>query len=209
MTTQQTAGDRAPAAAGARRPATAPQDREHVAPVPRHRRRSTAAALGATRLLTAVVFLWAFADKAFGLGYATPGERSWANGGSPAGGYLASVDVGPMAGVFNSWAGSTLVDALFMGGLPAVGVALLAGVARWPAALGGGLMMLTMWVAAWPPARELADGTPSMSTNPLVDHHLLYAAVLVALAATAAGHHAGLGRRWEEVPLVRRFPWLR
>ncbi|NJP68478.1 hypothetical protein HCJ92_19805 [Streptomyces sp. ventii] len=178
-------------------------------PVPPHPWRGTAAALAVTRLMTAAIFLWAFADKAFGLGYATPGERSWVNGGSPTGGYLSSVDVGPMAGVFNSWAGSTAVDVLFMGGLLAVGVALLAGVALWPAALGGGLMMLMMWVAAWPPARELADGTPSMSTNPLVDHHLLYVAVLVVLAATAAGHHAGLGRRWEEAPLARRFPWLR
>ncbi len=96
-----------------------------------------------------------------------------------------------------------------MVGLLGVGAALLAGVALWPAAAAGTLMMALMWMAEWPPARHLSDGSPSMSTNPFADCHLVYAAALVALAATGAGAVWGLGRLWARVPVVARHRWLR
>src|SRR3546814_5818912 len=39
--------------------------------------------MAALRVGVGSVFLWAFLDKLFGLGYSTPSERSWLNGGSP------------------------------------------------------------------------------------------------------------------------------
>ncbi|WEH20052.1 DoxX family membrane protein [Streptomyces sp. VNUA24] len=166
-------------------------------------------ALASLRLLTGFVFLWAFLDKTFGLGYATPSGKGWIDGGSPTRGFLGSVAVGPMESTFHSWAGDTWADWLFMLGLLGIGLALAAGVALRLAAVAGTVMMALMWIAEWPPARHLSDGSPSMSTNPFAEYHLVYAVVLVVFAATAAGGTLGLGRFWAGLPLVRRSPWLR
>ena len=48
-----------------------------------------------------------------------------------------------------------------------------------------------------------------MSTNPIVEYHVVYALVPIALAVTAAGNTWGLGRRWAELDRVRRNAWLR
>jgi thiosulfate dehydrogenase [quinone] large subunit len=66
-----------------------------------------------------------------------------------------------------------------------------------------------MWVAEWPPAQYLSDGTPSMSTNPFVDHHVVHAVALITLAAASDGDTLGLGRLWAVLPLVHRGSWLR
>ena len=161
------------------------------------------------RLLTGFVFLWAFLDKTFGLGYATPSGKGWIDGGSPTKGFLSSVAAGPMESTFHSWAGAASVDWLFMLGLLGIGVALIAGVALRFAAVAGTLMMAFMWLAEWPPAQHLSDGSPSMSSNPFVDYHLVYAVALIVLAAVAAGDTLGLGRLWAKLPLVRRNHWLR
>ncbi|MGW2944869.1 hypothetical protein [Streptomyces sp. NPDC001226] len=165
--------------------------------------------LASLRLLTGFVFLWAFLDKTFGFGYATPFGKGWIDGGSPTKGFLSSVAAGPLQSTFHSWAGDTWADWLFMLGLLGIGVALVAGVALRFAAVAGTLMMALMWLAEWPPAKHLADGSSSMSTNPFADYHLIYAVVLIALAAVSAGDTLGLGRLWAKLPLVRRSPWLR
>lgn len=78
------------------------------------------------RLAIGFEFLWAFFDKTFGLGYATPTARAWINGGSPTKGFLSGA-IGPLQGVFNSIAGAPVVDWLFMLGLLGVGLALILG----------------------------------------------------------------------------------
>ncbi|GGM96895.1 DoxX family membrane protein [Streptomyces fuscichromogenes] len=168
-----------------------------------------ACTLASLRLLTGFVFLWAFLDKTFGFGYATPPGKGWIDGGSPAKGFLGSVAAGPMRSTFHSWAGDTWADWLFMLGLLGVGVALTAGVALRLAAVAGTAMMALMWLAEWPPAKHLADGSASMSSNPFVDYHLIYAVALIALAACSAGDALGLGHLWAKLPLVRRSRWLR
>ncbi|MEI5525636.1 hypothetical protein WB401_13830 [Streptomyces brasiliscabiei] len=165
--------------------------------------------LASLRLLTGFVFLWAFLDKTFGLGYATQSGKGWIDGGSPTRGFLGSVAAGPMESTFHSWAGDPWADWLFMLGLLGIGLALTAGVALRLTAVAGTVMMALMWIAEWPPAQHLSDGSPSMSTNPFAEYHLVYAVVLVVLAATAAGDTLGLGRLWAGLPLVRRSPWLR
>ncbi|MFE9559990.1 hypothetical protein ACFYM0_02625 [Streptomyces sp. NPDC006487] len=161
-----------------------------------------------TRLLTSFTFLWAFADKAFGWGYATPSGKGWIDGGSPTKGFLSHVAAGPLEGTFHAWAGAAWADWAFMLGLLGIGIALAGGVALRAAAAAGTVMMALMWAAEWPPARHVSDGTLSMSTNPLVDYHVLYAAVLVMLAVIGAGRVWGLSTAWRSLPLVRRNRWL-
>ncbi|MFB7330937.1 hypothetical protein ACFC00_04755 [Streptomyces adustus] len=161
------------------------------------------------RLLTGFVFLWAFLDKTFGLGYATPSGKGWIDGGSPTKGFLGSVAAGPMRSTFHSWAGAPWADWLFMLGLLGIGLALTVGLALRIAAVAGTAMMALMWIAEWPPARHLADGSASMSANPFADYHLIYAVALIALAAAAAGDTLGAGRFWSGLPLVRDHRWLR
>ncbi|MET8978008.1 hypothetical protein ABZX85_20580 [Streptomyces sp. NPDC004539] len=165
--------------------------------------------LASLRLVTGFVFLWAFLDKTFGFGYATPSGKGWIDGGSPTKGFLSHVSAGPMQSTFHSWAGDTWTDWLFMLALLGIGLAVSTGVALRIAAAAATALMAFMWIAEWPPAKHLADGTASMSTNPFADYHLVYAIVLIALAAFAAGDALGLGRAWSRLPIVRDHTWLR
>ncbi|MFE9172070.1 hypothetical protein ACFYNZ_21750 [Streptomyces kebangsaanensis] len=167
-----------------------------------------ARALAGLRVLLGFVFLWAFLDKTFGLGYATPSGKGWIDGASPTRGFLGAVATGPMESVFHSWAGAAWADWLFMLGLLGIGAALIAGIGLRLAAVAGTAMMALMWVAEWPPAQHLSDGSPSMSTNPFADYHLVYAVALIVLAATGAGATWGLGRLWARLPFVGRNRWL-
>jgi thiosulfate dehydrogenase [quinone] large subunit len=144
-------------------------------------------AMATLRILLGAMLLWAFADKAFGLGFATPAAKSWAAGASPTAGYLGSLK-GSLAGAFQPLAGNPTVDAAFMLGLLLVGTALVLGVALRAAAFGGSLLMLLMWLSALP-----------IKTNPVLDEHVIYAAAIIALAAAGAGNTWGFGRRWTEL----------
>ena len=142
------------------------------------------------------MFLWAFVDKVFGLGKSTVSANSWLNGGCPTTGYLKCVS-GPFAGVFNRLAGATWADWLFMIALLAIGLALALGIGMRIAAVSGALLLVFMWAASLP-----------IATNPFLDDHLVYAMVLAGLALTHAGDTVGLGRRWSQMDIVKRFPAL-
>jgi len=62
--------------------------------------------LAVFRVVLGCEFLWAFVDKTFGLGYATPAERAWIYGGSPTKGFLSRAAVGPLEGTFHTIAGA-------------------------------------------------------------------------------------------------------
>jgi thiosulfate dehydrogenase (quinone) large subunit len=164
--------------------------------------------LAIVRVVVGLEFLWAFCDKSFGLGYATPTARAWINGGSPTKGFLSRVAVGPLEGTFHAWAGAAWADWLFMAGLLGIGIALVLGIGLRVAAVSGTVMMVLMWAAEWPLAKVTSAGAPTMSTNPIVDYHIIYALVLIALAVTYAGNVWGLGRRWARLPFVQRHRWL-
>lgn len=149
-----------------------------------------------TRIALGLVFLWAFIDKLFGLGFATPPERSWLNGGSPTRGFLSNV-AGPFAGAFNAIAGNVVVDWLFMLGLLGIGLALVLGIGVRVAAGAGAVMMLLMWAASLP-----------LENHPFLDDHVVYALVLIGLALDKAGPTWGLGEWWAHRPLVQRNRWL-
>ena len=153
--------------------------------------------LAGIRLALGWIFLWAFLDKCFGLGHDTPTGKSWVNGGSPTRGFLGSAAKGPFASAYHSLAGTTFADVMFMAALLAIGVALILGIAIRLAAAAGALLTVLMWTVVLPPAG-----------NPLIDDHLVYAAVLILLALMRAGDTLGLGRYWAGRPLLRRAPWL-
>jgi len=163
--------------------------------------------LALLRFATGFIFLWAFLDKTFGLGYATTTQKAWIAGGSPTKGFLASVEVGPFAGTAHAMAGTWWADWLFMLALLGVGVAVMAGIAMWPAAIAGSLLVLMMWAAEFPIDRFTSTGAPSGSNNPIVDYHIIYALVLLALAATSAGVTWGLSRYWNRLPYIRDHAW--
>ena len=162
------------------------------------------AAIALIRVGTGFVFLWAFLDKAFGLGYSTPSSKAWIHGGSPTKGFLASVNAGPFQSSFNAWAGHTWADYLFMIGLAGIGVALILGVGVRIAALCGTLMVAFMWFAVYPPAKYGAGGVATGSSNPFVDEHVMDAFALLAIAVFGAGSRFGLGAWWSKLPLVSR-----
>jgi thiosulfate dehydrogenase (quinone) large subunit len=167
-----------------------------------------ARALAVLRISTGFVFLWAFLDKTFGLGYSTPSAKAWINGGSPTKGFLSSVDVGPFQSLFHTMAGTWYANGLFMLSMLAVGVALIAGIGMRIAAGAGVLVLAMMWLAEFPLAQHTADGKASGSSNPITDYHFVYAVGLVALALTYAGHTWGLGRWWAQLPFVQKNRWL-
>ncbi|QIK67236.1 DoxX family membrane protein [Nocardioides sp. HDW12B] len=150
------------------------------------------------RLALGWTFLWAFLDKTFGLGHETAAADAWTEGGSPTEGFLSFATAGPFADTYQGIAGAAWADWLFMIGLLGIGVALVLGVAMRIAVASGALMLVLMWTAVLPPAN-----------NPFMDDHLIYAGLLVLLAALGAGRTLGLGTWWESLPIVRSNSWLR
>jgi thiosulfate dehydrogenase [quinone] large subunit len=153
--------------------------------------------LAVLRIAFGLTFLWAFIDKVFGLGYATPSGKGWIDGGDPTAGFLGKGTSGPFADFYHSLVGDFWVTPLFMVGLAGIGLALTLGIGMRIAAVSGALLYLMMWTAALPP-----------QNNPVIDDHILGAVTLVALALLAAGKTWGLGQQWSRLSIVRRFPWL-
>ncbi|MDF2711420.1 DoxX family protein [Nonomuraea muscovyensis] len=140
------------------------------------------------------IFLWAFLDKTFGWGFATPAKRAWIEGGSPTTGFLKGTGENALGGLFSSLAGQVWVDWLFMAGLLGIGLALVLGVGTRIAAVTGSLMLVLMWAAELP-----------LPNNPFMDDHIIYSIVLVGLALANAGTTLGLGN----LPIVQRNPYLK
>lgn len=152
--------------------------------------------LAVTRMLLGFVFLWAFLDKMFGLGFSTPTARAWINGGSPTTGYLSNLD-GMFASFFNGLAGNVLVDWLFMLGLFGVGIGLILGIAMRLSIVSGIAMLILMWLAALP-----------LTTNPILDDHIVYAAMLTVFWFSLSLQRLSLGHNWRSVSFVKNNSWL-
>ncbi|MFD0630868.1 hypothetical protein [Catenulispora yoronensis] len=148
------------------------------------------------RALLGWTFVWAFLDKLFGLGKATPTSKAWIHGGSPTTAYLTNVK-GPFQGFFHGLAGQAWADWLFMIGLAGIGVGLVLGIVMRVTAVCGALLLVFMWMASLP-----------ISSNPFLDDHLIDALVVLGIGFTTLGWQFGLGRWWSGTPLVQRYPWL-
>ncbi len=123
------------------------------------------------RFVMSFIFLWAFFDKVFGLGYATKSAQAWIHGGSPTTGFLSFAAKGPFVEIFKSLAGMPLVDWLFMGGLLFVGLTLLLNrYVVWGSVVGI-MMMILMYLSLLFP-----------ENNPVIDEHIVYILVFAILA---------------------------
>jgi thiosulfate dehydrogenase (quinone) large subunit len=158
------------------------------------------------------IFFWAFLDKLLALGFATGrdpetgvvdrfGPAAWVEGGSPTDGFLSfglhTKD--PFESFYSDLAGQDWVDWVYMLSMAAIGVTLLLGIMVRIAAIGGAIWMVLFYTASaiWP------------ENNPFLDEHVVEFIILIGLAYVGAGRYLGLGRWWERVSIVRRYPVLR
>lgn len=160
------------------------------------------------RIGLGAIFLWAFLDKLFGLGFSTCRDATtsvinsgcsdaYVQGGSPTTGFLKFATKGPFADFFQNLAGSSLVDLLFMAGLLGVGVGLMLGVFVKLSAIAGGIMFVLMWAAAiWP------------EHHPFLDDHILYTLALAGIYFSNSNQKWGLRSWWVKQPLVKNLPIL-
>jgi thiosulfate dehydrogenase [quinone] large subunit len=153
----------------------------------------------AARFSLGFIFLWAFLDKVFGLGFATPAGLAWINGVSPTNGFLRYGVNGFFATFFHSLAGNVLIDWVFMSGLFGIGLTLILGVATKISGKLGALLMIIVWLAKLP-----------SENNPLIDEHSIYLIVLLGIATSTirSEDYYGLGKWWKKTSLVKRFPFL-
>jgi thiosulfate dehydrogenase [quinone] large subunit len=165
-------------------------------------------ALGLARISLGLVFLWAFFDKLFGLGFATCHaaktdtvqalcSQAWIKGGSPTAGFLEHATKGPLADFYQALAGHAVIDWLFMLALLLIGVALLLGIAMRLAVVFGSLLLLMMWSASLPP-----------TNHPVIDEHIVYVFLLLSLPASNTRQRLSFGRWWGKQKFVQRFPFL-
>jgi thiosulfate dehydrogenase (quinone) large subunit len=122
------------------------------------------------RYVMSFIFLWAFFDKVFGLGFSTTPAQAWIHGGSPTAGFLGHAVKGPFMDLFHSLSGVVIVDWLFMLGLLFIGLALLCKkYIKW-GAIAGSVMLALMYLSLMLPAN-----------NPVIDEHIVYILVLILL----------------------------
>ena len=164
-------------------------------------------ALALARIGIGFIFLWAFIDKLFGLGFATCRDKldavhlgcsqAWVHGGSPTTGFLGHATQGPFASTYHHLAGHSWVDYLFMAGLLAVGVGLILGIGMRLATSAGILMLALMWTSLlWP------------ANNPVLDEHVIYIFVLLALNLGNSQQKWGMRDWWTGTSLVKAMPVL-
>ena len=148
--------------------------------------------LAIMRIVVGFFFLWAFLDKAFGLGFSTPRQMAWINGGLPAQGFIKGVAANsPFESVVELVA-NPVGDWLFMAGMLGVGVALTLGIGLKVSAIAASALMVSMYLALWPIG---TGGTDNAATNPLVDLHspLGSGSVHHPVRADAGRRHPGAG----------------
>lgn len=155
------------------------------------------------------IFLWAFFDKLFGLGFSTCKDRisgdvtvgcsdAWINGGSPTTDFLNNATAGPFTEFYRNLAGQAWVDWLFMLGLLVVGIGLLLGIFVRFAAFSGIVMLVLMWSALlWP------------ANAPGVDEHIIYALALFGVALIDEHQAWGLRSWWLKTSLAKALRFLR
>ncbi len=170
--------------------------------------------LSITRIALGFYFLWAFIDKLLGLGFQTCRstledgsiqidafcDSAWVNGGHITEGYLVygGNANSPFNEFFVNLGAERWTDWPFMLGLLGVGLALMLGIGSKIGAISGSLMLVFMYLTQMP-----------VSTNPVLDEHLIYALAMIAIVWVEVGRQQiGLGKWWRSLDLVKANGWL-
>ncbi|EFW26924.1 hypothetical protein HMPREF9057_01690 [Actinomyces sp. oral taxon 171 str. F0337] len=152
--------------------------------------------LAIMRIVVGFFFLWTFLDKTFGLGFSTPRQMAWINGGQPAQGFIKGVAVNSPFGSAFELLANPIGDWLFMAGMLGVGIALTLGIGLKVSAIAASALMVSLYLALWPIG---TGGTENAATNPLVDLHWVLSLSTVLFALTRAGDTLGLGTWWSRL----------
>ena len=156
------------------------------------------------RIAVGLIFIWAFFDKLLGLGFTTcfnseiskidfMCKGAWISGGSPTSGFLEFGTRGPLAFLYQSLAGSAMIDWLFMIGLLGIGITLTFGFLVRLGSLSGVLLMILMYGAAFPPEH-----------HPFIDEHIIYAIIMLGFTFVHTCKHLGLGKWWNHFDIVKK-----
>jgi len=105
---------------------------------------------------------------------------------------------GPFADLYQSLAGSVVVEWLFMLGVLFVGVSLLTGVAVRLGALAGAAFSVLFYTSGFMPPEH----------NPFLDEHIIYLILFVGLMISAPTSRYDLGGFWRRLPFVRGHQYL-
>ena len=162
--------------------------------------------LSLTRIAIGFIFLWAFFDKLFGLGFSTCRtvaedgtytidvmcDSAWINGARITEGYLGSSS-GPFADFFKDLGQQAWTDWPFMLGLLGIGFALMSGVGQKIVLFAGPLMLTFMYMSHyWP-------GTAGAANNPFVEDHMVQALAIIGIVLVELGHQSiGFGTWWRK-----------
>ena len=141
------------------------------------------------RIIIGFIWLWAFLDKLIGLGFSTSPQKSWLAGNSPTAGFLkfGTNPESPFASVYIELAKySTLLDPFYMAMLLFVGISLITGIMVRPGSIAGIIFVLS------------------------IDDHIIYAIIFLMFIFTNAGIYGwSLGRRYQKISLVQKYPILK
>ena len=146
------------------------------------------------RILIGWMFLWAFLDKMFGLGYETPAGQGVIDGGSPSS-YVEYMTSGLFEGLFKAIAGNGFIDFLLMAGLLILGITITLGIFTKITTISSIAFFLTMFCIVVPPA-----------DNPLIDYHVVYLVFMIAVYYLGGYDRLSLFPKWKELPMVKEFP---
>lgn len=114
------------------------------------------------------------------------------DGGSPTHGFLSGSNTLSFLAAY-----SNITDVIIMVAFLLIGIALILGVGMKIATISGSLLFLLMYIALFPP-----------TDNPILDDHIIYIFVLMAIYIANAGTYLGFGNWWKEQEIVKRFPIL-
>ena len=144
------------------------------------------------RIVVGIIFLWAGLDKLLGgpaggwsaagfLGHATGGSLGWPFvTGTPAADAIYNPTHGLWVSLSTNSAAMSVINPLVVFGEIGIGISLVLGLLTRFGALMGALMMGFFFVAAW------------SFTNGIVNEHLTYLVVCLAIAGLGAGKYYGL-----------------
>ena len=153
--------------------------------------------LGLLRITLGLIFLWAFFDKVFGLGFSTKPDMSWIAGTSPTSGFFTNVAHGPLAPVYQSLAGIVLIDWIFMLALLLIGTTLTLGIAIRLGSYTGAILSFLMWSALIPPDH-----------HPFLDEHIVYVFAFLVIAAYRSHMPLSMSAWWSRCSLVKKYHFL-